>query len=284
MRDNGLREPRQGSEFILQEMPPTPHRPRKRFSQNFLTDRHYIERIVTAIAPMPGQRIVEIGPGKGALTRPLLERIDAMTAIEIDRDLAAALAAEFAPERLRLIVADALRVDLTDLGTALRVVGNLPYHVSTPLLFHCVQHAPAIADLHFMLQAEVVDRMAAAPGTPDYGRLSVTLQSLFSVQKLFRVPAGAFSPSPQVDSAVVRLRPLGDTRPHIVDRATFEAVVAAAFGQRRKTLRNALQPLLDGESLRALGIDAAARGETLAVGAFATIANAVARRGSLRGR
>jgi len=251
------------------------HRPRKRFSQNFLIDRHYIDRIVGAIAPSPQDDVVEIGPGRGALTRPLLNRLTTMTVIEIDRDLAAALRAEFPPERLRLIVADALTVDLASLGTGLRVVGNLPYHVSSPLLFHCARHERAISDMHFMLQAEVVERMAAGPDTPEYGRLSVMLQSRFAVEKVFRVPAGAFNPVPLVDSAVVRLRPL-QTRPILRDGAMFEAVVTAAFGQRRKTLRNALQRLIDGERLKALGIDPGSRGETLSVAEFAAIANAIA--------
>jgi 16S rRNA (adenine1518-N6/adenine1519-N6)-dimethyltransferase len=251
------------------------HRPRKRFSQNFLTDRHYVARIVDAIAPAPGQLVVEIGPGRGALTRPLLARIEKLTAIEIDRNLARALQDEYPPERLELIVADALTIDLGAIGNSLRIVGNLPYHVSSPLLFHCAQYESAIADMHFMLQAEVVDRMAARHDTPEYGRLSVTLQSLFEVDKLFRVPAGAFNPVPLVDSAVVRLRPRAD-KPALVDRNAFEAVVAAAFGQRRKTLRNALLRLIDAERIAALGIDPGARGETLAVGQFAAIANAVA--------
>ena len=251
------------------------HRPRKRFSQNFLIDRHYTERIVGTIAPLPHDAVVEIGPGRGALTRPLLERLATMTAIEIDRDLAAALREEFQPERLRLIVADALTVDLASLGTNLRVVGNLPYHVSSPLLFHCARHEHAISDLHFMLQAEVVERMAARPGTPEYGRLSVMLQSVFDIEKLFRVPGGAFNPVPLVDSAVVRLRPLA-IKPKLHDAGLFETVVAAAFGQRRKTLRNALQRLIGAERLRALGIDPGARGETLTVAEFAAIANAIA--------
>ena len=258
-------------------MASTPHRPRKRFSQNFLVDRHYIARIVDAVNPRPGERIVEIGPGRGALTHPLLSRIESMTAIEIDRDLAAALRAAYAPERLDLVVADALTIDFGALGTGLRIVGNLPYHVSSPLLFRCARYEQSIADMHFMLQAEVVDRMAAAPGTGEYGRLSVTLQSLFAVDKLFRVPAGAFNPAPQVDSAVVRLKPLGDRRTPVTDRPTFEAVVAAAFGQRRKTLRNALDRLIDAPALVALGIDPGARGETLSVAQFATIANSLDR-------
>jgi 16S rRNA (adenine1518-N6/adenine1519-N6)-dimethyltransferase len=253
------------------------HRPRKRFSQNFLVDRHYIGRIVAAIAPRPGDRVVEIGPGRGALTRPLLERVERLTLLEIDRDLAAALSAELGG-RVDVVIGDALEADLATLGRDLRIVGNLPYHVSSPLLFHCARYEALIRDMHFMLQAEVVDRMAAAPGTPEFGRLSVTLQSLFSVQKLFRVPAGAFNPTPAVESAVVRLTPLGELRPAIRDRTLFEEVVAAGFGQRRKTLRNALAKLVDGPALAGMGIDPGARAETLAVGQFVAIANAIADR------
>jgi 16S rRNA (adenine1518-N6/adenine1519-N6)-dimethyltransferase len=253
------------------------HRPRKRFSQNFLVDRHYIARIVDAIGPRAGERLIEIGPGRGALTRLLLERIEHLTLLEIDRDLAAALSAELG-ERVEVVVGDALEFDFAPLGTDLRIVGNLPYHISSPLLFHCARFESLIRDMHFMLQAEVVDRMAAAPGTPEFGRLSVTLQSLFDVQKLFRVPAGAFNPAPAVESAVVRLVPLGAQRPPISDRALFEEVVAAGFGQRRKTLRNALSKLVDGPALAELGIDPGARAETLAVGQFVEIANAIADR------
>lgn len=252
------------------------HRPRKRFSQNFLVDRHYITRIVDAIDPRPGDRVIEIGPGRGALTRPLLERIDRVTLLEIDRDLAAALQGELG-SRVDVIVGDALDFDFASLGGAdLRIVGNLPYHISSPLLFHCARYEGSIRDMHFMLQAEVVDRMAAAPATPEYGRLSVTLQSLFDVQKLFRVPAGAFHPAPAVESAVARLVPRGADRPLIRDRALFEQVVAAGFGQRRKTLRNALAKLVDAKLLADQGIDPGARAETLSVDAFATIANAIA--------
>jgi 16S rRNA (adenine1518-N6/adenine1519-N6)-dimethyltransferase len=252
------------------------HRPRKRFSQNFLIDRHYVARIVEAIDPRPGDALVEIGPGRGALTRPLLERVARMTVLEIDRDLAAALEREYG-DRLDIVVGDALEFDFARLGRSLRIVGNLPYHISSPLLFHCARFHSRLADLHFMLQAEVVDRMAASPDTPDYGRLSVTLQSLFDVRKLFRVPPGAFQPAPAVDSAVVRLVPLLPTaQPRIADRALFEDVVAAGFGQRRKTLRNALARLCGADTIAAAGIDPMARAETLSVGQFAGIANAIA--------
>jgi len=253
-----------------------PQRPRKRFSQNFLVDRHYIARIVDAIAPRPGDRLVEIGPGRGALTEPLLARAGHLTVIEIDRDLAGALQAAHPPSQLTVVTADALTVDLGALGSALRVVGNLPYHISSPLLFHCAEYLPSLRDLHFMLQAEVVARMAAAPDTPEYGRLSVSLQSAFAVEKLFGVPAGAFQPVPAVESAVVRLTPLGAARPVIRDQRVFDAVVAAGFGQRRKTLRNALARLIGADALAALGIDPGVRAETLPVSAFVAIANAIA--------
>lgn len=251
-----------------------PHRPRKRFSQNFLVDRHYIGRIVDAIAPQPGQTLVEIGPGQGALTAPLIERAGRVIALEIDRDLAAALRERWPAEQLELHVGDALEADLGALGPALRVVGNLPYHISSPLLFHCARHRRAIRDLHFMLQEEVVDRIVAAPDTGAYGRLSVMLQAQFAAAKLFRVPAGAFHPVPAVESAIVRLAPLGAAAPSVEDEVLFEAIVAAGFGQRRKTLRNALQRLVPAAMLEALGIDPGRRAETLAVADFAAIANA----------
>ena len=258
------------------------HVPRKRFSQNFLVDRHYIARIVDAIDPRPGDTLVEIGPGRGAMTRALLERTDHLTAIEIDRDLAASLQLEFDGSRLTVIVADALTVDLGAIATngrRLRIAGNLPYHISSPLLFHCAEYAESLIDCTFMLQSEVVDRMAASPATAEYGRLSVSLQSLFDVTRLFGVPPGAFFPVPAVDSAIVRLVPLDAARrPRILDRATFDACVAAAFGQRRKTLRNALRPLADAALLESVGVDPGARGETLAVDDYARIANAIVAR------
>ncbi|MGH8714023.1 MAG: 16S rRNA (adenine(1518)-N(6)/adenine(1519)-N(6))-dimethyltransferase RsmA, partial [Casimicrobiaceae bacterium] len=225
------------------------HRARKRFGQHFLVDPHYVERIVAAIAPQQGDRMVEIGPGLGALTRPLLERVDRLTVIEIDRDLAAALGAEFAPQRLLLHVADALTFDFAALGGDLRVIGNLPYNISSPLLFHLAQFDTHLRDVTIMLQKEVVHRMAAAPATPDYGRLSVMLQVRFRVERLFVVPAGAFRPPPKVESALARLTPLGASRPALVDPALFAQLVAAAFGQRRKTLRNALKPFADEAAL-----------------------------------
>jgi 16S rRNA (adenine1518-N6/adenine1519-N6)-dimethyltransferase len=252
------------------------HQARKRFGQNFLVDPHYVARIVAAIDPQPGDPLVEVGPGLGALTRPLIARCGHLHAVEIDRDLAARLAGEFTTEALSLHVADALTFDFSTLGERLRIVGNLPYNISSPLLFHLAQYAERIVDLHVMLQKEVVARMTAEPGTPDYGRLTVMLQAKFSVRRLFVVPPGAFSPAPKIDSAVARLTPLGAARPDIADTALFARVVAAAFGQRRKTLRNALGELCDPSLLRAVGIDPAARGETLATADFVRLANALA--------
>ena len=249
------------------------HQPRKRFGQNFLVDPHYISRIVDAIAPAPGDNLVEIGPGLAALTAPLIARAGHLTAIEIDRDLAARLATAFPPERLTLHVADALTFDFSALGAGLRIIGNLPYNISSPLLFHLAHYEARLADLHVMLQKEVVARMAAAPATPDYGRLTVMLQAKFAVTRLFIVPPGAFRPSPGVDSAVVRLVPLAAERPAIADAALFARVVAAAFGHRRKTMRNALAGICGADALAAAGIDPGARGETLAVADFVHLAN-----------
>jgi 16S rRNA (adenine1518-N6/adenine1519-N6)-dimethyltransferase len=251
------------------------HVARKRFGQHFLVDRHYIERIVDALDPRRDEHFVEIGPGLGALTRPLLERVNHLDVIEIDRDLGAKLVSEFAPERLSVHVADALNFDVGSLGSELRIVGNLPYYISSPLLFHLAQHEAHIRDVTVMLQKEVVDRMVASPATADYGRLSVTLQARFRIDRLFTVPPGAFRPAPKIESAVARLVPLRAERPHIVDDHLFAELVAAAFGQRRKTLRNALRTLASERQLERAGIDPGARGETLAVSDFVRLANSI---------
>jgi 16S rRNA (adenine1518-N6/adenine1519-N6)-dimethyltransferase len=251
------------------------HLPRKRFGQHFLVDRHYIGRIVTELDPRADDNLVEIGPGLGALTRPLLERVERLTVIEIDRDLAGKLAAEFPPERLNLRVADALEFDFASLGQGLRIVGNLPYYISTPLLFHLAQYDASVRDVTVMLQKEVVDRMVASPATPQYGRLSITLQVRFRIERLFTVPAGAFRPAPKVESAVARLTPLHDRRPRLLDDRLFAEIVAAAFGQRRKTLRNALKSLATEAQLERAGIAPGARGETLAVADFVRLANSL---------
>ncbi|HLX28598.1 MAG TPA: 16S rRNA (adenine(1518)-N(6)/adenine(1519)-N(6))-dimethyltransferase RsmA [Casimicrobiaceae bacterium] len=253
------------------------HWPRKRFGQHFLVDPHYIARIVDAIDPRPGDNIVEIGPGLGALTGALFERAGRVAAIEIDRDLAARLRDRFDSDRLALNETDALTFDFATLGDRLRVAGNLPYNISSPLLFHLASFDAQLRDVHVMLQREVVARMTAAPGTPDYGRLTVMLQTRFAVSRLFTVPAGAFRPAPKVESAVARLVPLGESRPAIVDEALFARVVSAAFGQRRKTLRNALSSIADEATLRNAGIDPGARGEALAVADFVRLANMLAR-------
>ena len=252
------------------------HAARKRFGQNFLVDAHYVAKIVDAIDPRPGDNLVEIGPGLAALTGRLIERAGRIHAIEIDRDLAARLAADFPPERLVLHVADALAFDYASLGPRLRVVGNLPYNISSPLLFRLAEYQTQLVDLHVMLQREVVARMTAQPDTPDYGRLSVMLQASFRVTRLFVVPPGAFQPVPKVDSAIARLVPLGAAKPRIDDAAHFARIVAAAFGQRRKTMRNAMASICDAAALSAVGIDPGARGETLAVADFVRLANALA--------
>ncbi len=254
------------------------HIPRKRFGQHFLHDPWVLSRIVEAIAPQAGDALVEIGPGEGALTRPLLARIPSLTAVEIDRDLAAALVAEFPPERLQVIVADALDFDFSALPTGLRVVGNLPYNVSTPLLFHLAAFADRVRDMHFMLQLEVVDRMAASHSTPAYGRLSVMLQRRFRIQRLFKVAPGAFRPPPKVESAVVRLTPLPAAEVVPLDERLFGTVVTRAFGARRKTLRNALSSLIDAEGLSALGIDPGLRPENVSPADYIRIAIDIARR------
>ncbi|HSS71466.1 MAG TPA: 16S rRNA (adenine(1518)-N(6)/adenine(1519)-N(6))-dimethyltransferase RsmA [Casimicrobiaceae bacterium] len=254
----------------------TRHVARKRFGQNFLADRHYIDRIVAGVDPQLDDNIVEIGPGLGALTVPLLERVEHLTAIEIDRDLSARLAAQYPPARLTLHTADALEFDFSSLGNDLRVIGNLPYYISSPLLFHLAQYDASLRDVTVMLQKEVVERMVAAPATPAYGRLSVMLQVRFRVERQFIVPASAFRPAPKVDSAVARLVPLRADRPRLTDEALFARIVAAAFGQRRKTLRNALKELANEKELERAGIDPGARGETLSVAVFARLANALA--------
>jgi len=239
---------------------------RKRFGQHFLHDPGILKRIVEAIAPARDDAIVEIGPGEGALTRPLLERVDKLMAIEIDRDLAARLEAEFSPSRLSLACADALTVDFSAFPPGIRVVGNLPYNISTPLLFHLAGYADRVRDLHFLLQKEVVDRMVARPSTPEYGRLSVMLQVRFAMKKLFNVGPGAFRPPPKVESAVVRLVPL----PGAAVPENFAGIVRKAFSARRKTLRNALP--LEKEDYEELGIDPKLRPENLSPADFVRIA------------
>ena len=250
--------------------------PKKSLGQNFLHERGVVERIVHAINPKPGERLVEIGPGQGAMTFPLLDRHGALTAIEFDRDLLTPLTLQAASHgALTLIHANVLDVDLTALaaGAPIRLVGNLPYNLSSPILFHALEHAASITDMHFMLQKEVVERMAAGPGNKVYGRLSVMLQAYCEVTMLFVVGPGAFRPPPKVDSAIVRLVPRPAHTVGIDDARRFSDVVRAAFGQRRKTLRNALSTVMDGDAITAAGIDPQTRAEQLAVADFVRLAN-----------
>jgi 16S rRNA (adenine1518-N6/adenine1519-N6)-dimethyltransferase len=250
--------------------------PRKRFGQHFLHDRQIVDRIVAAIDPRAGDRMVEIGPGEGVLTAPLLELVDRLDVVEIDRDLARALRerGEWGG-RVTVHETDALRFDFATLAEhdLLRVVGNLPYNISTPLLFHLLDQRDCIHDMHFMLQREVVDRIVAAPGSGTYGRLSVMVQACCETASLFRVAPGAFRPPPRVESAVVRLRPRTTSLVQADHEPAFAAIVHDAFTARRKTLRNALRRQLSTEQIEAAGVDPAVRAETLPVEAFVSLAS-----------
>ncbi len=256
------------------------HAARKRFGQHFLADRSVVAAIVAAVDPRPGQTLVEIGPGLAALTGELLERVPDLHAVEIDRDLAARLRRRWGPERLALHEADALRFDFGALAPAaqgrhrLRVVGNLPYNVSSPLLVRLLAHRASIDDQHFMLQKEVVDRIVARPGSSDYGRLSVLLQACYEVESLFVVPPQAFDPPPRVDSAVVRMivrRDLADDNPEPLQR-----VLAAGFAQRRKMIRGTLLPWLAQQGVDCAGLDPEARAEELDVATWLALARRLA--------
>lgn len=251
------------------------HIPRKRFGQNFLVDEGIIAGIVAAIAPQTGDNLVEIGPGLGALTEPLLTRVTRLQVVEIDRDLVARLRARYPADRLVIHQGDALQFDFAGLGGDLRIAGNLPYNISTPLLFRFAQFADVIRDVHVMLQREVVERMTAAPGDTEFSRLSVMLQYCFDMEKLFDVPSAAFDPAPKVESAVVRLMPHSPLPHPARDEAVFASVVARAFMQRRKTLRNTLKGVMATDDLTRLGIDPGARAQELSVADFVRIADAV---------
>ncbi len=257
------------------------HKARKRFGQNFLHDEHWIRRIAQAVDARPGQSIIEIGPGQAALTRELIAGAGSIRAVEIDRDLAAWLRTQFPNGELTLVQADALTLDWTELaaGSPIRVVGNLPYNISSPLLFHLMQAADVITDQHFMLQREVVDRMVAQPGSKTYGRLSVMLQWRYRMTKLFDVPPGAFTPAPKVVSSVVRMTPKKSEDVLAVDFPLFSSIVANAFGQRRKTLRNALSLLLTQEDIESTGVNPGARAETLSLVEFVSLARKAAELG-----
>ncbi len=250
--------------------------PKKSLGQHFLIDRDMIEMIVLAVSPQPGDHLVEIGPGQGAITLPLLRKHGALTAIEFDRDLVTPLMeASEGIGRLTIIHKDVLAVDFGKLAgeDKLRLVGNLPYNLSSPILFHALDHAPSVQDMHFMLQKEVVDRMAAGPGSKVYGRLSVMLQAYCTVTPLFDVPPAAFRPPPKVNSAVVRLVPRDPAQIGVQDPKRFAEVVRAAFGQRRKTLRNALNGTCDSAMIEAAGLRPEARAEQIEVEGFVRLAN-----------
>ena len=253
------------------------HKAKKRFGQNFLVDERVIADIISAIRPAAGDNMVEIGPGLGALTRPLLKRLDHLHVVEIDRDIIARLERDYPQgnlqSKLTIHAGDALEFDFAMLPAPLRIVGNLPYNISSPLLFHFADHAGRIRDMHFMLQNEVVERMVAEPSTPEYGRLSVMLQYRFQIEKLLDVPPQSFRPTPKVNSAIVRMIPLPANEIIVRNEKLFAAVVKAAFGQRRKTLRNTLREYLNESDFEKLGIVAQLRAENLTVAEFANVAN-----------
>jgi 16S rRNA (adenine1518-N6/adenine1519-N6)-dimethyltransferase len=251
------------------------HQPRKRFGQHFLHDQNIIERIINAFNPEPGQSIVEIGPGQGALTLPLLNRIGELHVVEFDRDLAKMISCLCKNiGKLHMHCTDALELDFCKLaGQRIRVIGNLPYNISTPFIFHLLKQLACINDMLFMLQEEVVDRMNAEPGSRTYGRLSVMVQSQCQVKKLFRVGSGAFNPPPKVESAIVALTPHETPVAEIINHAAFVTIVRESFNQRRKTLRNALRNYLATEQIVSLGINPGMRPEQLTICQFASLAN-----------
>ena len=257
------------------------HRPRKRFGQHFLADRSVLERIVAAVDPRAGDELLEIGPGLGALTALLIERAGHLRAIEIDRDLARALRERFPETALELVEGDALEFDYGALPPGSRLVGNLPYNISTPLLFRIALGSDRVRDAHFMLQKEVVARMAAMHSTPDYGRLSVMLQHRFRVERLFDVPARAFRPAPKVESAVVRLVPRAARERGEVDDDALRRVVTAAFSHRRKTLENALSGVLPAALIAAQGIAPRLRPENVSLAQYVELARVFARQDAL---
>ena len=255
------------------------HIPRKRFSQNFLVDDNIIRKIIRSLAIQPSDTLIEIGPGLGALTQPILQTRGELQVIEIDRDAIAHLEEHVAPlGKLTIHSGNVLKFDFNSLQpTPLRIVGNLPYHISTPILFHCLDYADHIQDMTFMLQNEVVDRMCAEPNTPDYGRLSVMIQYYCEARKLFLVPRGAFSPSPKVESAIVHLKP-HKTKPFPVsNEILFADIVRHAFNQRRKTLRNSLRGLIDVAIIDQIDMDWSKRAEQLAPNEFANLCEQIQR-------
>jgi 16S rRNA (adenine1518-N6/adenine1519-N6)-dimethyltransferase len=257
---------------------PAQHRARKRFGQHFLTDTRIIERIVDAIQPEPGQSIIEIGPGQGALTFPLLQRCKQLTAVELDRDLIPLLQAQAGRYgELKLINQDILKYNLSsvDLSPPLRVVGNLPYNISTPLMFHLLEYSELIRDMHFMLQKEVANRISAQPNNKHYGKLSVMMQYHCRCDQLFDIAPGCFTPPPKVDSSIIRLIPHTASPVTVNDVSLLEQVVQSAFNQRRKTIANSLKNWIDSSGLENLGIDSRARAENLTLDDFARITQSI---------
>ena len=251
------------------------HQARKRFGQNFLVDAAVVELIVRAVAPQTADNMVEIGPGLSALTAPLLERLERLSVIEIDRDLAQRLRDRFSSDRLNILEGDALQIDFAQFGDKLRIVGNLPYNISSPLLFALVSCAEQVVDQHFMLQREVVDRMVARAGESDYSRLSVMLQYRYRIQKLFDVLPEAFDPPPRVTSSIVRMIPLGAERLRAQSDALFARVVQRAFSQRRKMLRGVLSEWTTLIPWEDLGIEPTWRAEQVSVAGFIGITDAL---------
>lgn len=249
------------------------HVARKRFGQNFLVDRGIIAAIISAIGPQKDQNIVEIGPGLGAITEPLMARLDHLDVVEIDRDLIARLKKQHTPERMTIHEGDALNFDFATIGTNLRLVGNLPYNISTPLLFHLASYVGIVHDMHFMLQKEVVERMVAVPGDTDFSRISVMLQYRFHIEWLIDVPPESFDPPPKVQSAFVRLIPKDISQLKAKNPAKFAQVVQTAFSQRRKMLRNTLKTILSDAGFAELGIVPTCRAEDVTVDDYVRIAN-----------
>lgn len=255
------------------------HQARKRFGQNFLHDLSVIDDIVRALDLRRDDTVVEIGPGLAALTRPLSENLDHLNVIELDRDLAHRLRNSFSPKKLTITEADVLTVDFSQWGEGVRIVGNLPYNISSPLLFHLMPYAHLVRDQHFMLQREVVERMVAKPGSSDYSRLSVMLQSRYRMFKLFDVSPEAFDPAPKVVSSIVRMRPLPEDRPQAKDVALFEQLVASSFAQRRKMLRGSWSKWVDLIPWDDVALEPTARPSEVSVQQFIDIADALTERG-----
>jgi 16S rRNA (adenine1518-N6/adenine1519-N6)-dimethyltransferase len=252
------------------------HQAKKRFGQNFLTDQSIINSLITAIHPQPDDLMVEIGPGLGAMTQPLIKQLNHLHVVEIDRDIIQWMQGFYPAGKISIHNSDVLKFDFAEIGERIRVVGNLPYNISSPILFKLLENTDQIIDMHFMLQKEVVERMVAEPSSSEYGRLSVMLQYRLQMEYLITVPPEAFDPAPKVESAFVRCLPYA-TLPYLAsDEVLFAKVVTAAFGQRRKTLRNTLKGLLDDTGFAALNIDPQLRAENLGVAEFVAISNYLA--------